>query len=303
MNPEASAGPPSSSAAGAARSDNDDLGELVRHLRGGVSGARARWNAATPFHYVVIEDFLPRLMAEEILASYPKPDIEGWDKVTYTHQKSKFTMRSGFPTPVHRFFAASATREFREVLSDITGTPALLADPDLVGGGLHQILRGGFLDVHVDYNLHPETKLHRRLNLLIYLNKDWKREYEGYLELWNWSEPRQQIEKIAPLFNRAVIFETNEVSFHGHPIPLQTPQHLTRKSLALYYYTVDRDVVAAEHNTLYQQSTGLRGYLKTARASAEAVVERVKTQGPVTLARELAAKVRRKLLGLPPANR
>jgi hypothetical protein len=272
-------------------------------LRARVPALKRQWEAGRPFRYVVVDDFLPRDIAAGILASYPKPDIEGWDKLTYTHQKRKFTMRSGFPAPVDRFFAISALPAFRDTLAEITGIPRLLADPELVGGGLHQILRGGFLDVHVDYNFHPTSKLHRRLNLLLYMNPDWKPEYQGYLELWDRGTEKRQLENIAPFYNRAVIFETNEVSFHGHPQPLETPPGVTRKSLALYYYTAERDSVAPEHNTLYQQSTGLRGYVKTAVSSAEALVERVREQGPRAVAREVGDKIYRKLRGLPPVNR
>jgi Rps23 Pro-64 3,4-dihydroxylase Tpa1-like proline 4-hydroxylase len=279
------------------------LTAVLDHLRPRMREIHERWSAATPFRYVVVDDFLPLEMAEEIYASYPVPDIEGWDKITYAHQKLKFSMQSGFPPSVERFFQITASPQFIDAMSEISGIPALIPDPDLVGGGLHQILRGGFLDVHVDYNFHPKTKLHRRLNLLVYMNKDWKPEYEGHLELWDWSGERRQLEKIAPHFNRAVMFETNEISYHGHPIPLATPPGTTRKSLALYYYTAERDSVAPEHNTIYQQSTGVSGYVKTAVASAQAAAERSKSQGLRALLRELAMKTYRKLRGLPPPNR
>lgn len=279
------------------------LEHVLHALRPKVPEIRRRWTSAQPFHYVVIDEFLPDTLAQEIYDSYPLPDIEGWDKITYAHQKKKFTMHSGFPTPIERFFKISAEPEFRNLLTEMTGIANLLDDPSLLGGGLHQILRGGFLDLHVDYNFHPETKLHRRLNLLVYMNKDWKSEYEGYLELWDLGKNKRQIEHIAPLFNRAVIFETNEVSVHGHPRPLATPQDKSRKSLALYYYTTERDVVAPEHNTLYHQSTGFRGYVKTAISSTQAAMERVRDKGSVFLALDVADKLRRRLLGLPPANR
>jgi Rps23 Pro-64 3,4-dihydroxylase Tpa1-like proline 4-hydroxylase len=286
-----------------AKSATEDARLVVEGLRQRVPGIRSRWNAAEPFHYVVIDDFLPTAMAEAILAAYPVPDVEGWDKTTYTHQKMKFAMCRDFPETVDRFFSLSATPEFLNILSDICGVPKLIADPDLVGGGLHQILRGGFLDVHVDYNFHPVTKLHRRLNVLVYMNKDWKPEYQGYLELWERGQRKRRLENIAPLFNRAVIFETNEVSFHGHPTPLNTPPDKTRKSLALYYYTTERDVVAPEHNTMYHQSTGLHGYVKTAVSSAQAVIERFRDKGPTALVRSIAEKAYRRVRGLPPVNR
>ena len=180
----------------------------------------------------------------------------------------------------------------------------VLDDPDLVGGGLHQILRGGFLDVHVDFNFHPRTKLHRRMNLLIYMNKEWRESYQGSLELWN-MQTRQQIETVAPIFNRAVMFETNEVSYHGHPKPLDCPQNVTRKSLAIYYYTADREssATATEHNTLYKQTTGASGYAKTAMSSATAIAERVRDEGIASVGATMAGKIARRLRKLPPENK
>ncbi len=112
-----------------------------------------------------------------------------------------------------------------DLVSDIVGIAGLLHDPALVGGGLHQILPGGFLDVHTDYNFHPQTKLHRRLNLLLYMNKDWKREYEGYLELWD-MDAKKQIEDIAPAFNRGGHLRKRTRSrFMG--IPNRSPRRAT----------------------------------------------------------------------------
>jgi hypothetical protein len=280
-----------------------DLESVLTGLGSRLPLMRSQWAAAQPFHYVIIDDFLPNGMAAEIHAAYPPAVIDGWDNATYTHQKKKLTMRSGFAPPIDRFFHLCATTQFRDLLTDITAIPHLLDDPELVGGGLHQIVRGGFLDLHVDYNFHPHTKLHRRLNLLVYMNKEWRPEYQGYLELWDWTQQKRQLESVAPLFNRAVLFETNEISVHGHPKPLAVPPQTTRKSLALYYYTAQREIVAPEHNTLYHQSTGVRGYVKTAISSAQAAAERIRDKGPMFVARDVAHKVRRRVLGLPPVNR
>lgn len=276
----------------------------LEHLGRRRSELARDWEAKEPFRYVIIDDFLPEQFAEDILAAYPVPDMSGWDSTTYIHQRKKLTQRSGFSPPIERFFALTASPEFRDLISEICGIDKLIDDPDLIGGGLHQILRGGFLDVHVDYNFHPKTKLHRRLNLLLYLNKDWRPEYEGYLEFWD-LESQRELERVAPVFNRGVIFETNEVSYHGHPQPLNTPPHITRKSLAIYYYTEERDdnVVAQEHNTLYRQTTGVRGRLKTLVSGATAMRERLMQKGVGALGRNLVNRTYRRIQGLPPENK
>jgi len=263
---------------------------------------RSAWNAANPFHFVVIDDFLEEGFAEALLQEYPPAD-PAWTNITYTHQKKKFTLTRDFPPSINDFFVLSASREFLDLISQITGIDGLLADPELVGGGCHQIVNGGFLDVHIDFNVHSVTRNHRRLNAILYVNKNWKEEYAGFLELWD-MERKVRIANIAPLFNRLVIFETNEISFHGHPVPLNISDGMSRKSLAVYYYTADRQAeqVAPEHNTVYIQTTGITGYAKTAVSSLLAAKERVAQKGMRQLAGQLKAKFIRRINGLPPQN-
>jgi len=125
------------------------------------------------------------------------------------------------------------------MLSELTGIEGLIADEGMEGGGLHQSLRGGYLNVHADFTVHPlHPTWRRRVNLLLYLNERWPPEYGGALELWS-KDMRRCVSKIEPLGNRAVIFNTESDSFHGHPDPLQCPAGESRKSLALYYFTVE----------------------------------------------------------------
>jgi Rps23 Pro-64 3,4-dihydroxylase Tpa1-like proline 4-hydroxylase len=124
--------------------------------------------------------------------------------------------------------------EFIKYLEELTGHPKLFRDPMLMGGGVHRIKKGGKLSVHVDYNEHPFSGKKRVLNLLIYLNENWMKEWEGNLEFWTLNPPKKYIE-VEPIFNRAVIFDIEDAP-HGHPVPLNTPQDVDRYSLALYYF-------------------------------------------------------------------
>tara|TARA_B100001123_G_scaffold395586_1_gene477235 strand:+ start:671 stop:1522 length:852 start_codon:yes stop_codon:yes gene_type:complete len=266
---------------------------------------RQKWLSAKPFHYFFVDEFLPKELAEDLLACYPSTDQNIWTKTTYAHESNKCHAQSGFPGPIKDYFDLTATPRFLKIISEITGIDDLVADPKLFGGGLHQILPGGFLDVHIDYNFHPETKLCRRLNLLVYLNKQWKREYEGYVELWD-MENKKQLENIAPVFNRAVMFETNEISYHGHPAPLKCPPNMTRKSLAVYYYSNERDDQYGseeEHNTIHKQTSGLQGYVKTFRSSRKSFGERLDQEGPEEVCKYLMKKFYRKIRGLPTENK
>lgn len=199
---------------------------------------------ARPFPHVVIDDFLPPEVAERVLASFPGPQAShwlDWTKRDTVHQPKKLgighaSKLEGAPPYLHNVLFAFNSYPFLSFLEKLTGIERLLPDPHLIGGGLHQILSGGKLAVHADSTILEPLQLYRRLNVLVYLNKNWKPEYGGDLELWN-RDCTSCEKKIAPLFNRLVAFETTKTSFHGHPTPLNTPENVTRKSLALYYFT------------------------------------------------------------------
>ena len=127
---------------------------------------------------------------------------------------------------------------FLEFLSQLTGIDGLLPDPYVLGAGPHLTFPGGHLSLHLDYNYNDMIKMWRGVNVFLYLNEDWDDEWGGHLELWN-ENMTEVVTRIAPLFNRLVIFTPSETSWHGHPDPLKCPEHYSRKSIALYYYTVE----------------------------------------------------------------
>ena len=119
----------------------------------------------------------------------------------------------------------------------------LVADPDFFGGGVHKCFKGGYLKVHTDYHKHPTTHLDRRINVLVYLNKNWTESYGGHLELFDKNNLKESKKKILPIFNRFVAFSTNDISYHGHPDPLNCPDENQRYSIATWYYTNGRNDV------------------------------------------------------------
>ncbi|MCB9262381.1 MAG: 2OG-Fe(II) oxygenase [Flavobacteriales bacterium] len=150
---------------------------------------------------------------------------------------------------------------FLNFLSELTGIENLMGDPYFEGGGCHQIKPGGYLKVHADFNKHKLTNLDRRLNVLVYLNQDWKEEYGGHFELWN-TEMTKCEKKLLPLFNRMAMFSTTDFSYHGHPDPLKCPEGRSRKSLALYYYTNGRPAEEInfgleDHTTIFVDRKGV----------------------------------------------
>jgi hypothetical protein len=205
-----------------------------------------QYASASPFPHIVIDDFLPTDVAEQVLRAFPPIDDPvwlDWRRRDVVHQPKKQGVghadrMDGVSPVIHHVLFALNSSPMVRFLEELTGIDGLTPDPHFVGGGLHQILPGGRLAIHSDFNIHPSSRLYRRLNVLLYLNKDWRPEYGGELQLWDRSM-QAMTRDVAPIFNRCVVFNTDRDSFHGHPDPLRTPEGLTRKSLALYYYTLN----------------------------------------------------------------
>ncbi|HEY8180883.1 MAG TPA: 2OG-Fe(II) oxygenase [Thermoanaerobaculia bacterium] len=193
---------------------------------------------------------------DRVIADFPAPDQMRWARFDNPQEKKLgFYYESSAISPVIRqFLDAMNGFEMLLFLEALTGIDGLIPDPYFGGGGLHQIEAGGFLKVHADFNVHPKLKIDRRLNLLLYLNKDWREEYGGHLELWD-SEMKACRKRILPVFNRTVVFSTTDTSFHGHPQPLTPPPGRTRKSISLYYYSAGRPASEASppHDTIFRE--------------------------------------------------
>jgi hypothetical protein len=244
---------------------------------------------AEPFPHAVIDDFLPAAVCEQLLEEFPKPDQIDWMRFNAHHSK-KLATRSdcvlgAMTQQVLAQMNSASCLQFLELLTGITG---LLPDPYFEGGGLHQIERGGFLKIHADFNYHSRLRLDRRLNLIVYLNRDWREEYNGHLELWDRSMT-YCVRRILPVYNRCVIFSTTDWSFHGHPEPLRCPPGQTRKSLAVYYYSNGRpeEEKSAAHGTMWQERPAA-GRVRTTFAGALRSLATV-FEGPGRLMRRAAA--------------
>lgn len=207
-----------------------------------------------PFPHVVIDDAFEDVLIEQCYRDYPAIDPYWWKYQNPLEVKFTQDRWPELPKSFVHLISILSSSTFLYYLENLTGIKGLMADTHLNGGGLHQITKGGKLDIHADYNFHPITGFCRRLNVLIYFNKSWDPSWKGHLELWN-KDMSQCVKSISPIFNRMVIFTVNDKSFHGHPDPLDCPDHVTRKSLALYYYTFDRPVWERSnpHSTLYQK--------------------------------------------------
>ncbi len=202
---------------------------------------RSAVRVAEPFPFFCLDNFLDRDFAMEVEAAFPSfEQALGLGKeFDAVNEKGKIQIPDSrlFPPAIAKLHEELSSPQWLDLLSDVMGIPALMADPGLVGGGIHETRTNGHLDVHVDFNFIKNRKLFRRLNILIYFNTGWQEEWGGKIELWD-----RQVQvchhAYTPVFNRCVVFETSELSFHG-VTALECPEGVLRKSFAGYYYTED----------------------------------------------------------------
>lgn len=227
-------------------------GNLSRILDG---NSHTQFRRNSPFPHLVLDDLFPPELLAEIQTEVPdNPDLEedgicvkGSSETDCYRKYRKIQYLSNFKPATHSLIHYFHSSAFIEFLEKLTGIPHLQSDPSNFGGGVHQTLPGGSLEIHADFNylkkrsksLNSTGVLFRRVNAFVYLNPDWKEEYNGCLELW----PRDMSrcgQMIAPLLGRFVVFACTDFSYHGHPLPLTCPKGRTRRSIAMYYYNSER---------------------------------------------------------------
>lgn len=230
---------------------------VAPHVPADADRLAAAFARREPFRHVVIDDFLAEAYARRLLEQFPAFERgNARNEAGEPGAKSTVERIRGLGPAYAALDDLIQTQPFLDLIGRITGIDNLLYDPWYFGGGTHENRSGQDLDAHIDFNRHPVESWHRRLNLIVYLNPAWHDAWGGSLELH--SDPRSdrdRVTTITPLFNRCVIFETTEWSWHGFPrirIPVEHTD-VSRRSVALYFYTRERPAEerAATHSTIY----------------------------------------------------
>ena len=230
---------------------------ISAHVKTGAKVIAAEFSSAKPYRHVAINDFFEASYAQELLAQFPAFDSSrALNEAGEVGGKAVVEKIRDIGASYAALDDLVQSAEFLTLVSELTGVADLRYDPYYFGGGTHENRSGQDLDPHVDFNRHPVENWHRRLNLIVYLNPQWHDGWGGSLELH--SDPHaadNRVKLLTPIFNRCVIFETNEISWHGFSriqIP-DTHPGVTRKSIALYFYTDSRPAqeIADTHSTIY----------------------------------------------------
>jgi len=214
--------------------------------------------AANPFPHISIDDFVRPDLLERVVEEVAALDEAGWINMRDDYQVKSACNSMRVMGPATRAVINFLNgQEVIAFLEKLTGIEGLVADPTLAGGGVQALKEGGFLNIHADFNYQQRLRLDRRINLILYLNKDWREDWGGNMELWD-EKMTHCAQRITPEFNRCVIFNTTDKSFHGNPQPVSAPGGRTRHSIAMFYYTNGRPLseVSDAHMSLYQYRPG-----------------------------------------------
>lgn len=222
-----------------------------------------QFNQAKPYRHVVIDHFLNLDFANALSDNFPGLDQMSRNYQGLNENKSEGAGFESFHPDFSQLKSTLNSKEFYSAISKITDIEDLFSANDALGMGVHQGGNGSYLDIHIDFNIHHIENIHRRVNLLIFLNKDWKQEYGGLIEMWNKDVTKLE-QAYLPGFNRCVIFETSEISYHGYG-KITVPEGVTRKSFYAYYYTTLREGATGYHDTIFKArpEEGLTKKIKT----------------------------------------
>ena len=241
------------------------LSENFQNLEQVALNEKTKYINAKPFPNITLTNFFEDNFLSKILEEFPNLSKLHGSQIYKEKNEIKLSNKdyNEFPNNIKKFIDFLNSEIFLGFLQNLTSIKEkLVSDPLLEGGGLHEIKRGGVLKIHTDFNRHPSLDLDRRINVLIYLNKNWKDSYGGHLEFWNKDVSKCE-KKILPSFNTMAIFSTTDFSNHGHPEPLNCPEEISRKSIALYYFSSGRPqneifTINKKNKTYFKSRAGIK---------------------------------------------
>ncbi len=217
---------------------------------GNMARYRQEFDSAKPYRHLVVDGFFTPEAATELYSNFPGVEQLKKHWKGLNEQKSESSDFSSFHPAFLQVKQTLFSTDFYQWVTRVTGIEDVFITDDHMGAGLHQGASGSYLDVHIDFNIHHVKNVHRRLNLLVYLEKNWKEEYGGALEMWD-ANMKNCEKMVLPMFNRCVIFETSEISYHGYS-KITIPEDITRKSFFTYFYTNEREDAVPYHDTIFR---------------------------------------------------
>jgi Rps23 Pro-64 3,4-dihydroxylase Tpa1-like proline 4-hydroxylase len=235
--------------------------------------------SAQPYPHVMIDDFFDEAVLDRTIEEFPSSDALSNKFDNVREFKHATASELEIPPFGRALVHALNSGTFIAFLEEITGIRGLVPDPHLWGGGFHVLPRGGKVKIHTDFNYHRKLGLDRRINVLVYLNRNWSEAYGGHFEAWRPHGTKAEA-RYLPIFNRVIVFGTTDFTFHGNPESVDCPEGMSRKSIAVYYYTKGRP--RHEWSGLVQSTTWMN-------RPGEAILERPPTLRRLSMRRLLTS--------------
>ncbi len=253
-----------------------DLIDYAR-LESALDGTAVRYRDASPFPHIVLDEVLTPAAFKEAVAEFPGVDDPFWKGYLHVNETKYCNVQPDTWAPHLQAVAQDfCSPRFVAYLEKLTGIENLIPDYTMDGGGLHQTLRGGHLNIHADFTTHhTHENWARRVNILLYLNEEWHDGWGGELELWD-KDMTACRAKVAPAGNRVLVFTTDVDTFHGHPDGLACPDGMARRSLALYYFTEEQEAVRVSTNYRARPQDGLKRFAISADRTVLDLYDRAK---------------------------
>lgn len=211
--------------------------QALDSLRNDADSLRQSYATAKPYPHLVIDNLFQPELLDRLAADFPNSDQRDW-LVWDTRNELKSTSRGieGLSTFTQMFSLWLNSADVVKTIESIVGIDNLVGDPTFHGAGLHEMHRDGWLAMHADYTKHFSMPLMRRINVLIYLNRDWDASWGGELALQDATNEDTRV-SYPCYFNRTIIFPTTSKTFHGVPTHLSCPPDRSRKLLSIYYWS------------------------------------------------------------------
>jgi Rps23 Pro-64 3,4-dihydroxylase Tpa1-like proline 4-hydroxylase len=205
---------------------------------------------AYPYPHVVIDDFIQESLLSKSMDEMNSFTYFGFDGTAYSaeHQVNKYFTPwcvenikdvMNYAPATYRLMTYFNSPEFIGFVEELSGIKNLLPDNLYYGGAVHKLTRGGKLDIHADYTIHPQHETYRRLTMILYMNKNWDKSWGSDLELWE-KDMSRCVKKIEPIFNRMLLFNVTHNTFHGHPHPVMCPEGINRLSYSICFFTKEK---------------------------------------------------------------
>jgi Rps23 Pro-64 3,4-dihydroxylase Tpa1-like proline 4-hydroxylase len=242
-----------------------------------IAQLTSEFQNAVPYKHIVADNFLKEDIANQLYDNFPSIEKLNKHYKGLNENKSEGSNFSDFHPVFAQVRKDFMSPEFAKWMETVTGIKDVFITDDNLGTGLHQGTDGSFLDIHVDFNIHHIKNVHRRLNMLIYLNKNWKPEYGGAMEMWN-ADMSKLVKAVPCNFNRCLVFETSEISYHGYS-KITLPPGETRKSFYTYFYTqLPANANLKYHDTVFKPKPEDTAFKKVGTNVKESLKNTIKAQ-------------------------